>query len=86
MRTWPEGRVELIGMGSYSPEAFSVLDNPANSSHFPFRSATNPFCVGDRVEIDPESQMDESKIQVLDHSVDIAKVIIRYSNKASFLT
>ena len=73
-------------MGSYSPEAFAVLDNPATSSHFPFRSATNPFCVGDRVQIDPESQMDESKIQVLDHSVDIAKVIIRYSNKASFLT
>jgi len=75
----PESRIKLIGMmGSYSPEAFAVLDNLATSSHFPFRSATNPFCVGDRVQIDPEYQMDESKIQVLDHSVDIAKVIIRY--------
>ena len=74
----PESRIKLIGMmGSYSPEAFSVLDNPANSSHFPFRSATNPFCVGDRVEIDPESQMDETMIQVSDHSKDFAKVFIK---------
>jgi len=77
MRTWPEGRIELIGMGSYSPEAFSVLDNPATSSHFPFRSATNPFRVGDRVEIDPGFQMDETMIQVSDHSKDFANVFIK---------
>lgn len=65
-------------IGHYHPEAFLVLDNPATSSHFPFRSATNPFCVGDRVEIDQESQMDETTIKVLDHSEDVAKVTISF--------
>jgi len=65
----------MVGMtGFYSPEVFTVLDNPVSTSFFPFRSPTNPFCVGDRVQIDPESQLNEDTVDVLNHSEDIEKV------------
>lgn len=71
----PENRIKLIGMiGSYNPEAFPVLDNPATENVFPFRSLTNPFCVGDRVQINQSSQMNRSTAQVLDPSQDFEKV------------
>ena len=62
----PQNRIKLIGMtGSYSPEAFMVLDSPVSKSSFPFSSPTNPFCVGDRVQIEPGTQMSEEFEKVL---------------------
>ena len=71
-----QSRIKLIGMiGSYNPEALSILDKPVITSSFPFRSSTNPFCVGDRVQILQRSQLDGATAQVLDPSEDFGNVL-----------
>ena len=61
-------------IGHYYPEAFSVLDKPATTSYFPFRSTNNPFCVGDRVQIDPDLHKNEYTIKNLEPLEDVKKV------------